>query len=71
MMPPLSQRRIVHHFILVGCLILAPIVEGVLLVLASAAELVAENLLECILPRNPVAREALAPRKAEKNRKKK
>lgn len=66
LMPPLEQRRIMDHFGMVLFLIGAPVVEAVLLILAGTLELLAENILECIWPRNPTSQEEIARREEEK-----
>jgi len=52
-LPPMFERRIADHFMAVGFMLYMPFVEAFGLLLITAFELLAENILECILPISP------------------
>lgn len=52
-LPPMFERRIADHFMAVLFIICMPFAEGGVLLLVTALEVLAENVLECILPLSP------------------
>lgn len=52
-LPPLFERRITDHFMAVIFVICMPFAEGGVLLLVTALEILAENVLESILPLSP------------------